>query len=71
MMPIFKVFLTELRTSKTLIYQRRQGLFHQMNTTLAVMERTQQIERQLHQLFAERRKLKWLIRFIPLAVVKP
>ncbi|HQZ60110.1 MAG TPA: conjugal transfer protein TraH [Acinetobacter sp.] len=46
-------FLTELRTSKTLIYQRRQGLFQQMNTTLAVMERTQQIERQLHQLFAE------------------
>jgi len=46
-------FLSELRTSKTLIYQRRQGLFHQMNTTLAVMERTQQIERQLHQLFTE------------------
>lgn len=47
-------FLSELRASKTLIYQRRQGLFHQMNTTLAVMERTQQIERQLHQLFGER-----------------
>lgn len=47
-------FLTELRVSKTLIYQRRQGLFHQMNTTLAVIERTQQIERQLHQLFSER-----------------
>lgn len=46
-------FLTELRSAKTLIYQRRQGLFHQVNTTLAVMERTQQIERQLHQLFAE------------------
>ncbi len=46
-------FLRELRTSKTLIYHRRQGLFHQMNTTLAVMERTQQIERQLHQLFHE------------------
>ena len=47
-------FLSELRASKTLIYQRRQGLFHQMNTTLAVMERTQQIERQLYQLFGER-----------------
>jgi conjugative transfer pilus assembly protein TraH len=48
-----QTFLSELRLSKNLIYQRRQGLFHQMNTTLAVMERTQQIERQLHQLFAE------------------
>jgi conjugative transfer pilus assembly protein TraH len=48
-----QAFLSELRASKTLIYQRRQGLFHQMNTTLAVMERTQQIERQLHQLFNE------------------
>ncbi len=46
-------FLSELREAKMLIYQRRQGLFHQMNTTLAVMERTQQIERQLHQLFVE------------------
>lgn len=48
-----QTFLSELRLAKTLIYQRRQGLFHQMNTTLAVMERTQQIERQLHQLFSE------------------
>ncbi len=46
-------FLAELRAVKTLIYHRRQGLFHQLNTTLAVMERTQQIERQLHQLFRE------------------
>lgn len=46
-------FLRDVQSAKTMIYERRHGLFQQMNTTLAVMERTQHIERQLHQLFAE------------------
>ena len=48
-----KPFAKNLHFAKTLIYQRRQGLFQQLNANLAIMERTQQIERQLHQLFAE------------------
>ncbi len=49
----FKDFIDGTYKVKQIIYQKRQGLFHQLNTTIAVIERTQQIEKQLHDLFMQ------------------
>ena len=46
----FKEFNREIRQVRNQIYQKRQGLYQQLNTTLAFVERTSQIEKQLHAL---------------------
>ena len=47
----FKEFTSGINQVRKLIYQKRHGLFAQLNTTLGVIERTNQIEKQLHDLF--------------------
>ena len=47
----FKEFTNGINQVRKLIYQKRHGLFAQLNTTLGVIERTSQIEKQLHDLF--------------------
>ena len=47
----FKEFAQGINQVRKLIYQKRHGLFAQLNTTLGVIERTSQIEKQLHDLF--------------------
>ena len=47
----FKDFAAGINQVRKLIYQKRYGLFVQLNTTLGVIERTSQIEKQLHDLF--------------------
>ncbi len=47
----FKDFAVGINQVRKLIYQKRHGLFAQLNTTLGVIERTSQIEKQLHDLF--------------------
>ena len=49
----FKEFTNGINQVRKLIYQKRHGLFAQLNTTLGVIERTNQIEKQLHDLFPE------------------
>ncbi len=46
-----KTFINGLRQSKQLIYQKRQGLYQYLNTTLAVIERSGLIEKQLNGVF--------------------
>lgn len=43
-----KIFIQGLRQAKQLIYQKRHGLYQYLNTTLAVIERSQLIEKQLN-----------------------
>lgn len=47
----FKEFASGINQVRKLIYQKRHGLFTQLNTTLGIIERTSQIEKQLHDLF--------------------
>lgn len=47
----FKEFASGITQVRKLIYQKRHGLFTQLNTTLGIIERTNQIEKQLHDLF--------------------
>ena len=47
----FKEFADGINRVRKLIHQKRHGLFNQLNTTLGVIERTSQIEKQLHDLF--------------------
>ncbi|MGI9214768.1 MAG: conjugal transfer protein TraH [Gammaproteobacteria bacterium] len=47
----FKEFSDGINQVRKLIYQKRHGLFAQLNATFAVIERTSQIEKQLHDLF--------------------
>lgn len=47
----FKDFANGINQVRKIIYQKRHGLFAQLNTTLGVIERTTQIEKQLHDLF--------------------
>jgi conjugative transfer pilus assembly protein TraH len=47
----FKEFANGINQVRKLIYQKRYGLFAQLNTTLGIIERTSQIEKQLHDLF--------------------
>jgi conjugative transfer pilus assembly protein TraH len=47
----FLEFADGITQVRKLIYQKRHGLFAQLNTTLAIIERTSQIEKQLHDLF--------------------
>lgn len=47
----FREFSDGINQTRKLIYQKRYGLFQQLNTTLAVIQRTSQIEKQLHDLF--------------------
>ena len=46
-----KVFINGLRQSKQLIYQKRYGLYQYLNSVLAVVERSQLIEKQLNGVF--------------------
>lgn len=47
----FKEFANGINQVRKIIYQKRYGLFAQLNTTLGVIERTSQIEKQLHDVF--------------------
>ena len=46
-----KTFINGLRQAKQLIYQKRQGLYQYLNTTLAVIERSGLVEKQLNGMF--------------------
>jgi conjugative transfer pilus assembly protein TraH len=53
----FKAFSDGIHQTRKLIYQKRHGLFAQLNATLSVIERTTQIEKQLHDLFMQEENL--------------
>lgn len=53
----FKDFAVGINQTRKLIYQKRHGLFAQLNTSLAIIERTSQIEKQLHDLFMQEEML--------------
>ena len=53
----FKEFANGIKQVRTLIDQKRHRLFAQLNTTLGIIERTSQIEKQLHDLFMQEEHL--------------